>query len=110
MRHVPMKADRNLDKKAENIDLHDEPKKNNVITEVDGTLRLRLAQHAAACALNEETEHITKDEKLCHYGWVYDGDVVAIESMDEAPEDGVDGGREEDRCEENEKGLDDVRS
>lgn len=105
-----MKADRNLNKKAENIDLYDKPKKNNIITQVDSTLRLRLAQHAAARALDEKTEHIAEDEELCHYGRVHDGYIVAIESMNEAPEDGVDGGREKDRCKKDEKGLDDVGS
>lgn len=66
-----------------------------------------MLRKASRCALDPDGGKVAKDKDSCNDSWVDDGEVVAVNSADDACEDHVDRGGEEGGRKENEGRLND---
>ena len=103
---MPRRRDRHKEPKDQN--LQHQPPHDDILPPLHSVPVLRLHQHAGSPRLDEETEDVACDEDLGDPGGAHEGVGGGVGAEDEAAEDHVDGGGEEDGGDEDEDGLDDV--
>lgn len=103
-----MPRPRDRDEEAENQNLQHQAPENDVLPALDAVVVAGLDEHARAAGLHEEAEDVARDEELGEPVGADDRVGCGVGAEDEAAEDHVDGCGEEDWCDEDENGLDDV--
>lgn len=96
---------RNPNEEPEDEDLQHETAEDDVLTALHAVRVGGFDEHGGAAGLDEEAEDVAADEDLCEPGGADDGVGGGVGALDEAAEDHVDGGGEEDGGDEDEDGL-----
>jgi hypothetical protein len=88
---------RDDDEEQEDQDLQDETTEDDVLAHLDTILIFGLHKHTSTAALDKETKDISSHEDLCEPVGAYERVRCGVSAHDQASEDHVDGGSEQDR-------------
>ena len=97
------------DEESEDENLQDQTTKNDILAHLEPVIVFSLNQHSSTATLDAKAQDVTTDKDLSGPGSAHNRIVSRIGAFDEAAKDHVDGSGEQDRSEEDESGLNNVR-
>ena len=104
-----MPGRRNHNEESKDEDLQNQAPQDDVLSSLDAIAILGLDEHACATRLYEKTENVTRDKDSCDQAGAHNGVGCGICAEDQASQNHVDGSGEEDRSDEDQDGLSNVR-